>query len=198
MSAPDTRYKNTVIMAHVGWWGTALIAGVRAADWIPIQYGTLALLTLGVGVTASLSLSRMRLGDTISQVFNAGMKAAITLSANVFTDTCILALSEDGLIRSVDHCDAIGWTEPQLIGKRINDLLVPRSGMSGVIRKLEPGSSITSPMRNQEGKVFDARVSLAILNQGVDPEGGPDSQDRTLIATISPVVASNDSYELLN
>jgi hypothetical protein len=65
-------YKRTLVLAHAGWWGTVAIVGLRAAEVIPQSLGSMALLTLGVAVTASLSLSRMRLSETMTQVLLVG------------------------------------------------------------------------------------------------------------------------------
>src|SRR5687767_10210954 len=91
-------YAKTVTLAWIGWGGTLLFAILRAFEAIPLSFGTFGLLTMGVGVAASLALSRMRLAETISQVFTVGLQSAITLSANVFTDTCIMVLDGDGRI----------------------------------------------------------------------------------------------------
>lgn len=180
-------YKKTLLIAHAGWWGTALFAVLRAFDVIPISWGSFGLLSLGVGVAASLALSRMRLAETMSQVFNVGLQSAITLSANVFTDTCIMALDGDGKVESVDHADAIGWDEREITGRELRSLLAPRS--HGV-RVLRPGSSVTSPMLNQRGEQFDARLSFAALNS---PDGHPAASGLAdhMIVTVSPVIAIN-------
>lgn len=187
----NAEYNKILLAAHVGWWGTVVVVGLRALDVIPQAGGSIGLLTLGMAVTASLALSRMKLGRTITEVFNAGMKAAITLSANVFTDTCIMAIDQDGRIVSVDHSDAIGWEAKNLLGQRLcEDLIVTRSGAPGSIRKLEPGTSITTPMLNQDGTMFDARISMSNLDHHVS---GDVRIDRT-IATVSPVVSSTGNY----
>jgi hypothetical protein len=188
----NMEYRKILAAAYVGWWGTAVLVTLRAAHIIPQGVGSLALLTLGLGVTASLALSRLRLGNTITEVFNAGMRAAITLSANVFTDTCIMAVNRDGKIVSVDHCDAIGWDADRILGKNLmDDLLATRSGMPGRIRKLDSGTSITSPMRNQDGFVFDARLSVASLDQSVD-----EMRVERLVVTVSPVVTASGQYAI--
>src|SRR5688500_2755753 len=151
-------YKKTTIIAHIGWWSTALIVILRAFQVLPQSIGTAALLTLGMGVAASLALSRMRPAETISQVFQVGLQPAITLSANVFTDTCIMALDGKGKIESVDHADAIGWNEDEIVGRELRTLLSPRS--HGV-RVLRPGPRMPSPMLNQKGAQSDARLGFA-------------------------------------
>jgi hypothetical protein len=178
----DDDYRRTLALAHAGWWGTALIVGGRAIGLIPQEVGALAFLTIGGAVTASLTLSRMRLADTVSQVFHVGLQSAITLSANVFTDTCIMTLDGDGKIEGVDHADAIGWDEREIVGRELRALLSPRS--RGV-RVLRPGTSMTSPMLNQGGEMFDARLSFAALHTN-----GPEKRE-SMIVTVSPVIAIN-------
>lgn len=179
-------YRKTLAIAHAGWWGTALFALLRAFDVIPITYGSFGLLTLGVGVTGSLALSRMRLAETISQVFHVGLQSAISLSANVFTDTCIMAVNNDGVVESVDHADAIGWHSEEIVGRELRTLLAPRS--HGV-RILRPGTSMTSPMLNQAGEKFDARLSFAALH--IDGAPAVDRPPAAMIVTVSPVIAIN-------
>lgn len=169
-------YRKTLALAHTAWWSTAGIVVLRAFEIIPQQFGLAALLTLGGGVTASLALSRMRLSDTVTGAFKIGLQSAISLSANVFTDTCIMSLDDDGRVLGVDHADAIGWSAQELKGRELRALLSPRS--HGV-RELVPGSSVTSPMLNQKGETFDARLSFAALDEGV------------MIVTVSPVIAIN-------
>jgi hypothetical protein len=123
-------YRKTIAIAYIGWGGTALFALLRAFDVIPISFGSFGLLTLGIGVAASLALSRMRLAQTMSQVFNVGLQSAITLSANVFTDTCIMCLDKQGMIETVDHADAIGGS-----CGRCSALAPTASGWSGRARR---------------------------------------------------------------
>lgn len=181
----DNDYEKMVTLAHCGWWSTVCVVTLRTFDILPQSAGSIALLTLGLGVTASLGLSRMRLGETISQVFQVGLQSAITLSANVFTDTAIMALDEHGCIESVDHADAIGWDTEELVGRELRTLLAPRS--HGV-RILRPGTSMTSPMQNQRGEMFDARLSFAALKTSGIPHNG---FQEAMIVTVSPVVAIN-------
>jgi hypothetical protein len=179
-------YNRAIVLAHIGWWGTVIIVGARTLHWLPQSASLLALLTLGLGVTASLGLSRMRLAETITQVFQVGLQSAITLSANVFTDTCIMALDNKGRITSVDHADAIGWSEGEMVGRELRSILAPRSHG---IRVLRPGTSMTSPMLNQKGETFDARLSFAALKTELNGGGGEHGE--AMIVTVSPVVAIN-------
>lgn len=65
-------YRKILVLAHVGWWGTALIVGLRVAEVVPQALGSISFLTMGLAVTASLSLSRMRLTETMTQVLQVG------------------------------------------------------------------------------------------------------------------------------
>jgi hypothetical protein len=177
-------YKATLRAAALSWGATVGIVALRALDAIPQQLGSIAILTMGVGIATSVSISRFRLTEAITSVFQVGLTSAITMSANVFTDTAIMQLDEDGRVESVDHADCIGWEEEKLVGRKLRDRLVPRSH-DGSVRKLEPGTTITSPMLNGESGKFDARIALAALGERDDM--GELSNQR-LIATISPVV----------
>lgn len=170
-------YRRTLTIAYIGWFGTAAIVMARVADLIPTNVSSLSFLTLGVAVASSLALSRMRLADTISEVFTVGLQSAITLSANVFTDTCIMMLDDQGRVMGVDHADAIGWNSEELTGRELRALLTPRS--HGV-RVIKTGTSMTSPMLNQKGETFDARLSFAAVGN-----------EDTMIVTVSPVIAIN-------
>lgn len=179
-------YKKTVAIAWFGWLSTGLFAVLRAFNIIPVSFGSFGLLTLGTGVAASLALSRMRLAETVSEVFHVGLQSAITLSANVFTDTCIMAIDGKGNVESVDHADAIGWEQDEILGRELRSLLAPRS--HGV-RVLRAGTSMTSPMLNQKGETFDARLSFAALK--ADTGNAEHSLAESMIVTVSPVIAIN-------
>lgn len=177
-------YQKAMATAVVSWSATGAIVLGRAFEWVPQHLGTAAILTLGVGIAASVSISRYRLASTISQVFRLGLQSAISLSANVFTDTCIMIVDKGGCVESADHADAIGWDEPAIVGRPLDSLLAPRSHEISK-RHMEPGTSIVSPMRNQEGGRFDARLSFAAIAEHDEATAG------RMVVTISPVVAVN-------
>lgn len=182
----DDAYKRILLLACTCWGATAVLVCLRAFNVIPQSLGLSALLAMGGGVASSLALSRMRLADTISQVFHVGLQSAISLSANVFTDTCIMALDGKGRIESVDHADAIGWEEDEIVGRELRALLAPRS--HGV-RVLRAGTSMASPMLNQEGESFDARLSFAALKAGTGDEMHELAE--SMIVTVSPAISIN-------
>ena len=97
-------YKKTLLLAHAGWWSTACIATLRAFDIIPVAFGSMALLTLGLGVTASLGLSRMRLAGTMTQVFLVGAKYGEMSSI----PDPLPSGSADELLRHLDSCQICG------------------------------------------------------------------------------------------
>jgi len=175
-------YRATARAATASWAASVAIVAGRAMEWIPPHFGSAAFLTVGFGIATTVSLSRFRLTEAITQVFHLGLTSAITVSANAFTDTAIMQLDEDGKIINVDHADAIGWSESQLTGQHLPHLLRPRSHDQSV-RQLEPGTAITSPMLNGQGGKFDARITVCSL--GDDSDG-----ERHIIASISPVIAN--------
>lgn len=177
LTADENRYGVTLGTAITGWALTALLVLLRAFDVLVQRWGTLSILTVGVAIAASLSLGRMKLTKTITTVFQAGLASAVTLTTNALTDTCIVALDERGIILSADHTDAIGWDQEELVGRELRALCQPRSGGT---RKIEPGVTITSPMQNQKGGTFDAKISVVHL-----PTPGNGGR---VVATIAPVV----------
>lgn len=162
VSSDDNRYRVTLVLANLGWWGTAAIVVLRAVDVIPDDLGLAAVLTIGAAVAASIALSRMRLAKTITTVFQAGMTSAVALSANILTDTCMVALDDQGIIESADHADAIGWEEEEIVGRELRGVLAPRTG--NLINRISPGATLTSPMHTQNGGIFDAKISVVDLN----------------------------------
>lgn len=177
-------YQKAMATAVVSWTATGAIVLGRAFEWVPQHIGTVAIITLGVGIASSVSISRYRLATTIGQVFQLGLQSAISLSANVFTDTCIMIVDKDGNVESADHADAIGWDESAIIGRPLESLLTPRSHEASK-RHMDPGTSIVSPMRNQEGGRFDARLSFAAIAEHDEASAG------RMVVTISPVVSVN-------
>lgn len=177
ITADENRYAVTMAIAQVAWWASFVLVLLRALDLLEQHLSSLAILTVGVGIAASLSLGRMRLTKTITTVFQAGLASAVTLTTNALTDTCIVALDDRGIILSADHTDAIGWDEDELVGRELRGLFQPHSGG---VRRIEPGATITSPMANQKGEVFDAKISVVNLST-------PDNGGR-VVATIAPVI----------
>lgn len=68
-------YKATMRAAAVSWGASIAIIGARMAEIIPANVSSISFLTIGVGVAASISISRFRLTDAITQVFRVGLTA---------------------------------------------------------------------------------------------------------------------------
>lgn len=122
-------YKKTLFAAHLGWWGTVALVGARALHFIPQSAGTLALLTLGLGVTASLALSRMKLSNTVNSVFQTGLSVAVSLNAASGNATggksAVIRCDLEGQIQSLENPEVIGWgtTSPKLVGSHLDSLI---------------------------------------------------------------------------
>jgi hypothetical protein len=126
-------YRKALILAHLGWWSTAAIVIMRPLGLIPMQYGSVAVLTLGFAVAASLALSRMRLGKTISQVFQTGMTLAVNLTetngTGGSTGCAVIRTDLSGQIKSCERVEVIGWPEeqaPRLEGRTMDSLIPDR------------------------------------------------------------------------
>src|SRR5690606_33926463 len=91
-------YRATARAATARWAASVAIVAGRAMEWISPQFGSAAFLPVGFGIATTVSLSRFRLTEAITQVFHLGLTSAITVSANAFTDTAIMQLDEDGKI----------------------------------------------------------------------------------------------------
>ncbi|MFF5973765.1 hypothetical protein ACFY7C_19775 [Streptomyces sp. NPDC012769] len=156
----EYRYRNTLILAHAAWWSSLGLVLLRAFDVIPQQLGSIALLTVGIGVASSLSVARHRQTESLVKVFQAGAASAASISANAVTDTCVAVLDEDGVVISANRADAIGWTNEDLVGRDIRSIFEARSHGP---RTIAPGSTISVPIRNMKGELFDAKVSIASM-----------------------------------
>jgi hypothetical protein len=126
-------YKRTLLVAYAGWWSTVAIVALRATDMIPQSAGSVALLTLGLGVTASLALSRMKLSSTVSQVFQTGLSVAVSLNSGNGNGgnygTAVVRTNLEGVIDSIENPGVIGWADDQselMIGKRLDDFIPDR------------------------------------------------------------------------
>lgn len=71
----ESRRRLTTCLAVSGWTIAATITTLRTFGVVPANIGSVAVLAIGVAIASSLSLSRMRLAKTITQVFIVGMRA---------------------------------------------------------------------------------------------------------------------------
>ncbi|MGW2206022.1 hypothetical protein [Streptomyces sp. NPDC001774] len=169
----DREYQRLQAAAWAGWTATGLIVVLRATGTLGVNWASLGLITIGAAITASLSLSRLRLASTVSRAFQAGLTSAVALQTNALTPTCLVCISDSGFVVSATQTDAIGWREDALVGEDLSRLLSPGEGGER-IDKFIPGIAITAPLANEQGLMFDAKIAVASLG------------DR-LVATIVPV-----------
>jgi hypothetical protein len=66
-------YKPTVYLAALSWGTSVGLVLGRAFDVIPSNFTSLTIFTIGIGVAATVSISRFRLTDAITQVFRVGL-----------------------------------------------------------------------------------------------------------------------------
>jgi len=66
-------YRVTLAVAWICWVSAAVLVALRAFREIPQEMTGVAVVLVGISIATSVSLSRMRLGRTIEQVFEAGM-----------------------------------------------------------------------------------------------------------------------------
>lgn len=76
MITEGVRRTGARIVAHVSWWGAFAVTVLRVMELIPVTLGVIVVLLIGTGTAASLALSRMRLADTITTAFEAGMRVS--------------------------------------------------------------------------------------------------------------------------
>jgi hypothetical protein len=70
----DLRYRVTVSIAWLAWVSAGIGTVITVFGVSPRPLGALVVMLIGVGVTASLALSRMRLAETITEVFVTGLR----------------------------------------------------------------------------------------------------------------------------
>lgn len=72
----ETRQWATAAVAYGGWALAVILTWLRVTERLPMQYGTVIVLCIGVAIGAGVKLSRMRLAATMTAVFQAGILAA--------------------------------------------------------------------------------------------------------------------------
>lgn len=206
-SFAENDYRRSLILAHVGWWGTAIIIVLRAFERIPQSLGSTAILTLGFAVAASLSLSRMRLGRTVSQVFQTGLSLAVSLTTSGPTEdgdrprAAVFRTDLEGVIKSCERTDVVGWPEEQSgqLEGRAMDTLIPdrflslnhaaltqyRQASAGGTDEVGVVVAFNVPLRGFDGKERAFRMTIARLGD-------------TLIKTLVPISDTLSSNLNLN
>lgn len=179
----DDRYTVYRIGAHTAWWGaftwmiSLTIVNVMHDPTLPrtefqIMSGIGIVFLIGVGIALGSALARMRLADTITSVFEAGLKVATVLQTNVTSSACMLETDPDGVIQAVEHAEVIGWTRDRLVGENL-DVLIPdrllRQHQEGfrTFRESEEsrvtGSTVNVPIMTGDGNEQGMRLSIARL-----------------------------------
>lgn len=63
-------------IAFVSWTAAGVLAALRLGEYIGPQWTTVAILLLAVAMASALKVSRMRMTQTLIEVFQAGAHAA--------------------------------------------------------------------------------------------------------------------------
>jgi len=77
-----SRRRGALTLAWAGWLLAAAGAMANVLGLLPRWGGLIVVILMGTGVTASLVLSRMRLKESITEVFVAGLRSATSLAAS--------------------------------------------------------------------------------------------------------------------
>jgi CHASE2 domain-containing sensor protein len=72
----ETRQHVTAAVAYGCWAAAVVLTWFRVTERLPMQYGTVIVLLIGIAMGAGVKLSRMRLTATMLAAFQAGMFAA--------------------------------------------------------------------------------------------------------------------------
>lgn len=72
----ETRQWITAAVAYGSWAAAVVLTYLRLAGWLPMQYGTIVILCIGFAMAAGIKLSRMRLTETMIEVYRAGVETA--------------------------------------------------------------------------------------------------------------------------
>jgi PAS domain S-box-containing protein len=165
----------TAVMAWFSWLGSFVLTVYVTT--LPLthpnrQYGILIIFWIGVAIASGLSLGRHKLARTIGATFDAGLKAATALQANVMAPAAVVEVDFDGKIVTVEHSEVIGWTRGNLHGRQLEELIPDRflrSHRNGFARFKESGDSrvagatLSVPVLTQNGEEMPVRLTVARL-----------------------------------
>lgn len=199
----DARFQVYRIGAHGSWWGALILTVILTVMNLsanPLEppntfqriAGIFIVFLIGVGIALGSALARMRLADTIADVFETGLKVATVLQTNVTASACMVETDHEGIIQSVEHAEVIGWRRDSLIGRNV-DILVPdrflrqhqenfkrfSNGDNGRMA----GTTINMPCLSEAGQELGIRLSIARLGE-------------TLLGTLVPEKITKDDYEV--
>ena len=72
----ETRHRAALLIAWGSWTGAALLTAAAVFGVLARPYGVAVVFLIGTAIAAGTALSRMRLAQTMAEVFRAGMLAA--------------------------------------------------------------------------------------------------------------------------
>lgn len=182
----EHRDRLTLGLAAIGWVGALAftILSVTAPPERPV--GTVVICFTGLAIAATLARSRMRMTQTITRVFEAGLSASVALQANMQTDVpCVVETNTAGLVLAAENTEFVGWPSGGLVGKQLVDLVGDERS------RLE----VKNRLNLFDGDGFDSRVispSMALMFLDQDSCGRPMRMSiarlgDVLIATLTPV-----------
>lgn len=182
----EHREKWALALAAVGWIGALAFTILSIARPPERPVGTVVICFTGVAIAATLSRSRMRMTQTITRVFEAGLSASIALQANMQTDIpCVIETSTSGIILAAENTQPIGWDLGRLEKRQLIDLVGDERSRIEVKERLAlfdgqtPESRVVSPamaltFQDQNSRNRPMRMTIARLGD-------------ILIATLTPI-----------
>ena len=148
-------------LTYIGWWGAFILLLI---DEIAVNadpnsrvargMGILIVLLIGVAIAAGAARGRMRLTDTITSVFEAGMNIAEEPRR-----TCVMETDTKGIIQWAENPDVIGWQRNALIGHDLRDLLPERM-------RVVHDANVMQLMNSSNGRDVGPTLTLSMLTQG--------------------------------
>lgn len=176
----------TIGLATIGWAGALIFTILSVTQSTERPVGTVVICFTGVAIAATLARSRMRMTQTITRVFEAGLSASVALQANMQTDIpCVVETNTAGLVLAAENTEFVGWPSGQLVGKQLVDLVGDERSRLEVKNRLAvfDGDGVDS-------RIISPSMALMFLDQ--DSCGRPMRMSiarlgDVLIATLTPV-----------
>lgn len=184
----DFRRRATYTVVVGAWVGTIVGSYLRATDTIEIHWNSVIVTLMGVAIAATMALSRMRLASTISGVFDAGLKVATAMQANVTKRAALIEADYDGVIICADNAPVIHWNRDDLVGRQLEAIIPERyreahhKGMEAFKEQGQTrvvGSTIFVPVVGQDGVEYPMQLTVARLGN-------------SFLGTLVPLNSSNE------
>lgn len=170
-----TRAKAALAFMIIGWTGAATIVALIYGDVLDNHRPGLLPL-VGLAVAATLVRSRMRLTETITQVFQAGLTTSVALQTNVVSTACIIETDLEGRIRAVEHPEVIGWPDGELIARSFEDIVPDRflrlhlatfKQFRDSTEVRTAGVTLNIPIVREDGEEAPTRMTIARLGDAL-------------------------------